>query len=186
MKKSEKTTRREFITRTGIATAGVPLGATSLDASAYDRIAGANDKVNVGFIGIGNRGSQLLGLFMKQPDAQIAAFCDIYEPYLLRDRSKVDPRYLKDIGGQIPEMGETFPVKPVLYRDFRRLLENKDIDAVVIATPDHWHAIQMINAVNAGKDVYVEKPLTITIKEGRAMVNAQAATKKVVAVGLNR
>ena len=74
MKKSKKTTRREFITRTGMATAGVALGATSLDASAYNRIAGANDKVNVGFIGIGNRGSQLLGLFMKQPDAQIAAY----------------------------------------------------------------------------------------------------------------
>ncbi len=157
-----------------------------LNASAYSRIAGANEKINVGFIGIGNRGSQLLGLFMKQPDAQIAAFCDTYEPYLLRDRSKVDPRYLRILGGQIPEMGETFPNKLVLYKDFRKLLENKDIDAVCIATPDHWHAIQMISAVNAGKDVYVEKPLTITIKEGRAMVNAQAETKRVVAVGLNR
>jgi predicted dehydrogenase len=186
MKKDNQTTRREFITRTGLASAGVALGATSLNAASYQRIPGANDKINVGFIGIGNRGSQLLELVMRQPDAHIAAFCDIYEPYMLRDRSKVDPRWLRELGGRIPQMGETFPTKPVLYNDFRKLLENKDIDAVVIATPDHWHAIQMINAVRAGKDVYVEKPLTITLKEGRAMVNAQAETKRVVAVGLNR
>jgi len=186
MEKSEKTTRRDFIAKTGIATAGVALGASSLTASAYGRISGANDKVNVGFIGIGNRGSQLLALFMKEPDVRIAAFCDIYEPYLLRDRNLVDQRYIKTLGGQIPQMGETFPDKVEKYSDFRKLLDNKDIDAVVIATPDHWHAIQMIAAVRAGKDVYVEKPLTITLQEGRAMVNAQAETKRVVAVGLNR
>lgn len=186
MEKSKNTTRREFITRTGMASAAIAFGATSLNASVYKRSAGANDKVNLGFIGLGNRGSQLLELFMKQPDTRISALCDTYEPYMLRDRSKVNPRYIKDLGGRIPEMGETFPDKPVLYNDFRKLLENKDIDAVVIATPDHWHAIQMISAVKAGKDVYVEKPLTITLKEGRAMVKAQAETKQVVAVGLNR
>lgn len=186
MQDVNKTTRREFIARTGIITAGVAMGATSLSASSYRRIAGANEKINVGFIGLGNRGSQLLGLFMDQPDARIAAFCDTYEPYLLRDRSKVDPRYIKDLGGQIPKMGENFPDKVEHYSDFRKLLENKDIDAVVVATPDHWHAIQMISAVRAGKDVYVEKPLTATIHEGRAMVNAQKETQKVVAVGLNR
>jgi predicted dehydrogenase len=186
MKNEKKTTRREFISRTGMATAGVALGASALNASSFSRISGANDRINVGFIGIGNRGSQLLGLFMDQPDARIAAFCDTYEPYMLRDRSKVDPRYIKDLGGQIPKMGENFPDKVEHYSDFRKLLENKDIDAVVVATPDHWHAIQMISAVRAGKDVYVEKPLTATIHEGRAMVNAQKETQKVVAVGLNR
>jgi predicted dehydrogenase len=105
---------------------------------------------------------------------------------MLRDREKVDPRWIKTLSGQIPKMGETFPDKVEHYSDFRKLLENKDLDAVVIATPDHWHAIQMISAVNAGKDVYVEKPLTITINEGRAMVNAQKATNRVVGVGLNR
>lgn len=186
MKSEDKTTRREFIAKTGIVTAGVTLGASSLSAASYNRILGANDKVNMGFIGLGNRGSQLLGLFMNQPDVQIAAFCDTYEPYLLRDRNIVEPRYIKDLGGQIPRLGETFPNKVERYADFRRLLENKDIDAVAIATPDHWHALQMIAAVKAGKDVYVEKPLTITIREGRAMIDAQAATKRVVAVGLNR
>ncbi|MFO7622674.1 MAG: Gfo/Idh/MocA family oxidoreductase, partial [Bacteroidales bacterium] len=99
---------------------------------------------------------------------------------------KVHPRYLTELSGRIPQMGETFPDKPILHNDFRKLLENKDIDAVVIATPDHWHAIQMISAVKAGKDVYVEKPLTITLKEGREMVSAQTETQRVVAVGLNR
>jgi predicted dehydrogenase len=88
--------------------------------------------------------------------------------------------------GQIPVMGEKFPKPPVLYRDYRKLLENKDIDAVCIATPDHWHALQVINAVDAGKDVYVEKPLTATIVEGRKMVEAQVKSGRVVAVGLNR
>ncbi len=186
MKSENKTTRREFITKTGIVTAGVAIGVNTLSAASYHRIYGANERINMGFIGLGNRGSQLLGLFMDQPDAQITAFCDTYEPYLLRDRSMVDPRYIKDLGGQVPRLGETFANKVERYSDFRKLLENKDIDAVVIATPDHWHALQMIAAVKAGKDVYVEKPLTITIREGRAMVDAQAETKRVVAVGLNR
>jgi len=150
MSRTIKTTRRTFIANTGIVTAGVTLGATSLSAASYKRIIGANDKINMGFIGIGNRGSQLLASFMKQPDVQIGAFCDIYEPYLQRDRSKVEPRYIKELGSQIPGLGETFTNKVEKYNDFRKLLENKDIDAVAIATPDHWHAIQMIEAVKAG------------------------------------
>jgi predicted dehydrogenase len=186
MEKGNKSSRREFITKTGIITAGMASGAITLNAASYRNIQGANNKLNVGFIGIGNRGSQLLGLFMKQPDVNVAAFCDVYEPYMLRDRNLVDKRWLDDMPGQVPRMGESFPGKVERYSDYRKLLENKSIDAVVIATPDHWHAVQMIAAVNAGKDVYVEKPLTITIHEGREMVNAQKSTGKIVAVGLNR
>jgi len=162
------------------------MGAPAMKASSYNRIIGANEKINTGFIGIGNRGSQLLNLFMKQPDMEVAALCDIYEPYLNRDRSKVDPRYLKVMPGQIPRMEEVFSAPPLKYKDYRKLLENKSIDAVCIATPDHWHAIQTIDAISAGKDVYVEKPLTNTLVEGRAMVNAQKAGNRIVAVGLNR
>ncbi len=110
--------------------------------------------------------------------------CDVYEPYIQRNPSKVHNRYIAS--GRTPKMGEVFPNKVNLYRDFRKMLEQKDIDAVCIATPDHWHAIQMIQAVDAGKDVYVEKPLTITIHEGRKMVEAQKRTNRVVQVGLNR
>jgi predicted dehydrogenase len=186
MKEKDNSTRREFIAKTGIVTAGIALGAQTLTAAEYTRVKGANDKIRMGFIGIGNRGSQLLNLFMKQPDIEVVALCDIYEPYLLRDRSKVDPRYLNDMPGQIPKMGETFAKKPVLYNDYRKLLADKNIDAVCIATPDHWHALQTIDAISAGKDVYVEKPLTNTLVEGRKMVSAWKASNRVVAVGLNR
>ena len=176
--------RRDFITKSTITAAGISLGAGTFPVSG--KVLGANDKIRMGFIGVGNRGSQLLNLFMNNTDCEIAALCDIYEPYLSRNRNEVDPRYLMDLGGSIPRMGEQFPTKPKLYKDWRKLLEDKSIDAVAIATPDHWHALQTIAAIQARKDVYVEKPLTITIFEGRKMLEAQAASKQVVAVGLNR
>ena len=181
-----KNSRRDFIKTAAATTAGLTLGLGTFCSSGAGRVIGPNDKIRVGFIGLGNRGSQLLALFMQNPDCEIAAFCDTYKPYMLRDRSKVDPRYLKDMPGQIPTMGEKFPVTPVYYDDYRKLLADKSIDAVCIATPDHWHAIMTIEAIKAGKDVYCEKPLTATISEGRAMVNAQKASDRVVAVGLNR
>jgi predicted dehydrogenase len=181
MKKTSNT-RREFIAKSAAATAGLAVGLNSFGIPKH----APGDKIRVGFIGIGNRGSQLLGLFMQQPDVEVAALCDIYEPYLLRDRSKVDPRYIKDMSGNIPKLGEVFPKKPTLYRDYRELLKDKTIAAVCIATPDHWHAIQTIEAIRAGKDVYVEKPLTNTLVEGRKMVDAWKASDRVVAVGLNR
>jgi predicted dehydrogenase len=186
MKNDDNSTRREFIAKTGIVTAGLALGAQTFTAAGYNRIVGANDKVRMGFIGIGNRGSQLLNLFMKEPDIEVTALCDVYEPYLLRDRSKVDPRYLQMMPGQIPKMGESFSKKPALYSDYRKLLENKNVDAVCIGTPDHWHALQTIDAIKSGKDVFVEKPLTNTLVEGRKMVQAWQASDRVVAVGLNR
>ena len=176
--------RRDFITKSTLAAAGLSLSTGVFPASG--KVLGANDKIRMGFIGVGNRGSQLLNLFMSHPDCEIAALCDIYEPYMERNRNAVDPRYIMDLGGSVPRMGEQFPTKPKLYKDWRKLLEDKNIDAVAIATPDHWHALQTIAAIQAGKDVYVEKPLTITIREGRKMVEAQAASKQVVAVGLNR
>jgi len=180
------TTRRDFIGKTATLAAGLSMGLPTFSSVKSTLTSNANGKIRVGFIGLGNRGSQLLSEFMKNKDVEIAALCDVYEPYLLRDRSKVDPRYLTTMDGQIPKMGEQFPFKPTLHQDYRKLLDDKSIDAVCIATPDHWHAIQMIDAIKAGKDVYVEKPLTQTIVEGRTMVNAWKATDRIVAVGLNR
>ena len=181
---NNKTTRRDFIAKSAKAAVGLSLSAAVFPA--LGNIIGANNKIRMGFIGIGNRGSELLGLFMQQPDCEIAALCDIYEPYLNRDRSQVDKRWIEIYESKVPKMGEQFPKKPKLYSHFRKLLEDKDIDAVCIATPDHWHAIQTIEAIKAGKDVYCEKPLTNTLIEGRKMVQAQAASKQVVAVGMNR
>ena len=180
MKKENPTTRREFLKKSSAAALGVGI----LGAPVPQSVLGANDRIRIGFIGVGNRGSQLLHMFMANKDVEVAALCDVYEPYIHRDRSKVIQRYLAT--GKIPEMGEIFPNEVKRYIDFRKMLEQKDIDAVCIATPDHWHAIQMIQAAEAGKDVYVEKPLTITIHEGRKMVEAQKRTDRIVQVGLNR
>ncbi len=118
-------------------------------------------------IGVGNRGDQLLDAFLPHKDADIVALCDVYEPYLNAARQKV--------GGQ-----------PRMYQDYRKLLEQRDIDAVIIATPDHWHALQFVEACQAGKDVYVEKPVSLTINEGRHMVNVAKETSRVTQVGLHR
>ncbi len=179
--------RRDFLKHSSAAAAGGTIAVELSGAPSIQKVSGANDKIRVGFIGVGNRGSQLLEGFMAQKDCQVAALCDVYEPYLNRDRAQVDPGIEQSLGeGRIPQMGERFDPAPARYKDFRRLLEQKDLDAVVIATPDHWHAIQTIAALEAGKDVYVEKPLTVTIPEGRKMVDAEKRYKRITQVGLHR
>jgi predicted dehydrogenase len=186
MEKNLKTTRREFIGKTTMAVAGLTTVPSILSASGYRRIRGSNDRIRIGFIGVGNRGTQLMHLFMDQPGCEVAALCDVYEPYMSRDRSTVHPRYIRDIGGAIPRMGETFANPVKRYSDYRDMLADKTIDAVCISTPDHWHCLQTIHSIQSGKDVFVEKPLTITIREGRMMVDAEKNSSQVVAVGLNR
>src|SRR5689334_21168204 len=142
-----KITRREF-TRTTIAlTAATALGSMG--------VMGANDRVNMGVIGCGGRGSQDMGNFLKQPDMTFSAVCDAYEPF--RDRA------VKTVAAA---NGTATP-----FKDFRQLLEKKDLDAILIATPDHWHALMTIYAVRAGKDVYCEKPLSLMLHEGRLMTD---------------
>jgi predicted dehydrogenase len=126
-----------------------------------------SDRIRLGFIGLGNRGDQVLTAFLEHADAQVVAICDLYQPHL--------DLAAKKIGGE-----------PSQYKDYRRVLDRKDINAVVIATPDHWHALQMIHACEAGKDVYVEKPLSLCVSEGRAMVNAARHYQRVTQVGLQR
>ena len=131
------------------------------------RIVGANDRVRLGFIGVANRGGQLMSAFLKHDDMEIVALCDV-------QRSTLDKANARLEG------------KADTYGDFRELIDRKDLDAVVVATPDHWHAIQTITACDAEKDVYVEKPLSITVHEGRRMVEAARRNKSVVTVGLHR
>ena len=185
-RKSKITTRREFISKTGMAAAGVTIAAANFSSISCGRSIGPNDKIRMGFIGLGNRGTQVMDLFRAEPDVEVAALCDIYQPYLDRDYSKVNPRYIELCGDKIPKMGENFPPSVKKYTDYRELLDDKSIDAVMIATQDHWHAIQTIDAIKAGKHVYVEKPVAKTVKEGRAMINAAKKSKLVVAVGLSR
>ncbi len=141
--------RRDFITKTTLATAGISVGVKAFSSAINSRnFAGANDKIRMGFIGIGNRGSQLLELFMKNDDVEIAALCDVYEPYLLRDRSKVDSRYLADRNGQVPKMGEKFTKPPKIFSDYRNLLEDKDIDAVFVCCSSGTSTIGLAQGYN--------------------------------------
>ena len=156
---TRRVTRRTFVKTSAAIAAGAAL--------ASSRAVGANDRIRLGFIGVANRGGQLIGATLPHKDAEIVALCDVYEPPLKKQAER--------LGGKVD-----------LYHDFRELLDRKDIDAVVIATPDHWHAIQTIDACDAGKDVYVEKPLSITVYEGRRMVEAARRNKRVVQVGTHR
>jgi predicted dehydrogenase len=148
--------RRDFTRSAGLAT-----------ALSYSRVSGANDRVRMGYIGLGNRGDQVHDAFLEHGDQQTAAVCDLREDYmdLAVKKSRSNPRK---------------------FFDYRKLLDDREIDAVVIATPDHWHALQMIAACEAGKDVYVEKPLSLTVVEGRKMVEAAERTRRVVQVGIHR
>jgi predicted dehydrogenase len=152
-------TRRRFTKTLVLAGATTALGAA--------RAAGANDRVRLGFIGLGNRGDQVLDAFLQHPDAEVVAVCDLSRAYL-------------DFAGR--KIGSS----PKQFRDYRELLAARDIDAVVIATPDHWHALQTIHACEAGKDVYVEKPLSLCVAEGRRMVEAVRKHGRVSQVGIHR
>ena len=131
------------------------------------RVRGANERIRLGFIGVGNRGDQVLDGFLAHKDAEAVAVCDLSKPYMDFAATKA--------GGH-----------PAKISDYRRLLDRKDIDAVVISTPDHWHALQTIHACQAGKDVYVEKPLSLCVREGRKMVEAAQLHGRVTQVGLHR
>jgi predicted dehydrogenase len=151
--------RRQFIKRV-IQTATV----ASASAFSAGRILGANERVKVGLIGCGGRGMQDAKLMRQVAGVDFVAVCDVYEPHAAAARQWAGPQ-----------------CRP--YRDFRKLLEQKEVDAVLIATPDHWHAIPTVLACQAGKDVYVEKPLAHTIHEGRAMVEAARRHNRVVQLG---
>ena len=179
----ETTSRRAFLKVSTATASGMALG---LGYRSVPIVRGAGQKVRMGFIGVGNRGTQLLHGFMAQDDVEVVALCDVYEPYLSRSHADVSKAFVDSLGGRVPKMGEDFSGKVARYKDFRRLLDRKDIDAVAIATPDHWHAIQTIQACRAGKDVYVEKPLSVTVVEGRKMIQAARRYGRIVQVGLHR
>ncbi len=137
-----------------------------LAAASATAVLGAGDKIRAGIIGSGGRGRFLTANF-KEVGAEMAAVCDVYEPNL-------------QAGLKAASTG----AKP--YDNYKRLLDQKDIGVVVIATPDHWHAQMVVDAVEAGKDVYVEKPMAHTIEDGDRIVKAVRRTKRVVQVGMQR
>jgi len=161
--------RRKFIRTSSAALAGAGMfGSIAWESVAQSKNSVAqSDKVNVGLIGAKGMGWSDLQSFMKNPEVNVVALCDVDENV---------------INGRVAELAKS-NIKVKTYGDYRKLLENKDIDIVIIGTPDHWHCLQMVDACAAGKDVYVEKPIGNSIAECNAMVAAQKRYNKAVQVG---
>ena len=170
--------RRDFIRVSALGTAvGLlapeMLGATPAPAKAAKKTS-PNAKVQMGFIGLGQQAMYLLNGFMSMDDVRVVAGCDVYD--IKRDR------FVRRVTDYYTQKGEK-KVKVDVYEDYKDLLARPDIDAVVIATPDHQHAVVAIAACKAGKDVYLEKPLTLTIYEGQQLVKAVRKYNRILQVG---
>ncbi|MFN7928783.1 MAG: Gfo/Idh/MocA family oxidoreductase [Blastocatellia bacterium] len=175
---ADKKSRRDFLKQAG---AGVTVSSTLLSIPTYaqttkiknvlapNRILGANDRINVASIGVGGRGTSVLRWAMdvgqKSQPAQIVAVCDVYRKRLnnAQQISKAEFATL----------------------DYREVIARKDVDAVIVATPDHWHAPISIDAMRAGKDVYCEKPMTKTVEEAKKFAEVAKATDRIVQIGSN-
>src|SRR5438132_6881276 len=178
MSKRREISRRDFASRSILAVAGVAAGKTVLGATKPAtgpalgaRVIGANDRVVVASIGIRGQGDAVKRGFARLPNVEVKTLCDVDEN-LFASRAK-DPA-LQNV--------ETF--RPGYQRDLRRVFDDKDVDAVIVATPNHWHALATIWGLQAGKHVYVEKPGSHTERDGREMVEAQHRFGKLVEVGM--
>jgi predicted dehydrogenase len=158
--------RRRFLA----ATAAAPVVLSHASAVA------ANEKLTLGFIGVGTMGRGHLGDFLGRSEVEVVAVCDVVKERLDSAKSMVEKRY-----GERIKSGTYAGVKP--YDDYRELLNHKGLDAVVIATPDHWHANIAVSAARAGKHIYCEKPLTHNVAEGRWLVNEVKKSKVVFQTG---
>ncbi len=166
---AENLSRRDFLRRSGQAAVGMGLGLAAIPGGAPgEKVLGANGKIVLGLIGCGGRGRAVLGNHMRHPEVAVAAVCDVDEAHMKQTAAEIKKKLGKE---------------PQQVKDYRKLLGIKDIDAVIVGTPDHWHALTTVNACDAGKDVYVEKPISHNIAEGRAMVSAARRNKRVVQVG---
>lgn len=143
------------------------IGTAAATAVSYRKILGANERIRIGGIGVGYRGGYLLTLLGKAAGAELVAVCDVHKPRREKVRQEVAPQANE-------------------YVDYREVLARKDVDAVVVATPDHWHVPIAIDAIRAGKDVYVEKPVTHSIEEGELLAKAVRDCGRVIQVGMQR
>jgi predicted dehydrogenase len=174
--KNHALSRRKFIRQSAAATAAVSVF-TIIPRNVLGKgFIPPSDKVNLGFIGTGKLIHELLPRFAELEDVMILAGCDVDKKKIQWFKDAVEKFYTE-------KTGKTDYINLAKYELYEELLERQDIDAVVVATPDHWHAIASIAAIKAGKDVYCEKPLTHRIMEGRAMVNAARKYDRVVQTG---
>jgi predicted dehydrogenase len=172
----EKSSRRDFCKNSTKLAVGAGLVSLMPLAS---RCKSANDKIVFGAIGVRNMGFSNVRSFLKNPNVECAAICDI-DDAILNDRAND----IEAINDKRVSDGEVLTkTRPALYKDYRKLLEDKSLDAVIIGTPDHWHCLQMVDASEAGKHVYVEKPMANSIGEVMIMEKAAQRYKNVVTVG---
>jgi hypothetical protein len=154
--------RREFITKSALAAGTITvvprhvLGGKGIQAP--------SDRINLGYIGVGKQSSWLLQSIMECPETMVLAASDVDKLKLERFKGAAERINSEKLGGGTQQVDT--------YENYREILQRDDIDAVVIATPDHWHAMMAVDAARAGKDIYCEKPMALTVAEGRAMVSA--------------
>ncbi|MBQ1647004.1 MAG: Gfo/Idh/MocA family oxidoreductase, partial [Bacteroidales bacterium] len=170
--------RRDFLRTSALGAAGLilPSSISGITASAKAPVTkkSANDKISLGFIGLGQQAMNLLNGFITMDDVQVVAGCDVYD--IKRDR------FVRRVTDYYTKKGVK-KVRVDVYEDYQDVLARPDIDAVVIATPDHQHALIAIAACKAGKDIYLEKPLTLTIYEGQQLVKAVRKYNRILQVG---
>ena len=169
--------RRDFLKFSALGMAGTVLAPSALSAAtpaASKKKGAANDKINLGFIGLGQQCMYLMSSFIKMDDVKVVPGCDVYD--IKRDR------FEKRVKEYYTNKGEK-KVTVAMYEDYQELLARPDIDAVVIAVPDHWHALVAIAALKAGKDVYLEKPMTLTVYEGQMLCKAVRKYSRILQVG---
>ncbi|GMW02486.1 MAG: dehydrogenase [Candidatus Hydrogenedentota bacterium] len=154
-------TRRTFViaAASGLATARLRLANAQVAPS---------DRIRLGVVGYGSRGTGNLAEFLRNPEVECAVICDVDDAHAAKGAANVES-----------QRGN----KPDTHRDFRRVLDRKDIDALLVSTPDHWHALPTVFGCQTGRDVYVEKPFARTVEEGRAIVTAAQANKSIVQMG---
>ena len=164
----QKINRRKFLGQSALASLALGTAGFPFIRAARAGEPGANDKIRLGLIGCGGQGQVDLKCFFGNPEIDCAVMADIDDAHLANG---------------IQLCADNNRKRPDTTKDFRRVLDRKDVDVVLIATPDHWHALPMVMAAQAGKDIYVEKPLAKTIDEGRAMVEAAKKYNRVVQMG---
>ena len=151
--------RRDLLRKAGV-------GAAAMTAASYSRVLGANERFKMGLIGAGDRGRFVMSQFQRTDRVDVVGLCDVFAEHIA--------------------LGKQAAPNATGYEDHRKLLDSKDIDVVLIATPDHWHSRIAIDALNAGKDVYVEKPLTLKPEEGPPIVKAARVNNRVCQVGMQQ
>ena len=159
---SSRFSRRRFLQTSAFA------GATAWTARSWSQVSGANSDIRIAVVGFGGRGGSHIGAFSSMPGVRLVALCDVDEKILNDQVAKMSAKTKAEVKG---------------YRDIRQLLDAKDLDAVSIATPNHWHALGAIWAVQSGRDVYVEKPVSHNVWEGRKIVEAARSHGKMVQTG---